>query len=54
MAMKGVPLPWRFSASPAQAHHSAPTLGKDTQAILNELNIPLELQEKLRQSGCIR
>jgi len=54
MAMKGVPLPWQFSASPAKAHHSAPTLGKDTQAILNELNIPLELQEKLRQSGCIR
>ncbi len=54
LALRGVPLPWRFSASPAKPRHSAPTLGKDTQAILNELAIPMELQEKLRQTGQIR
>lgn len=52
--LRGVPVPWRFSGSPAKPVHSAPALGNDTQVILNELSISADLQEKLRQSGQLR
>jgi crotonobetainyl-CoA:carnitine CoA-transferase CaiB-like acyl-CoA transferase len=53
-ALRGVPLPWKFSKGGQRPAAPAPALGKDTQAILNELGISSELQEKLRQNKQIR
>ena len=47
-------IPIHFSQSPASASWPAPTLGQDTQSILNELNITPEMQSKLRETGVIR
>jgi crotonobetainyl-CoA:carnitine CoA-transferase CaiB-like acyl-CoA transferase len=43
----------RFEETPAGLHRFAPTLGKDTEAVLEEAGVPADERAALRESGVI-